>query len=449
MSRKKIIILLILVNTTLTTTHAQYLDSYGNIPMPAFKFAWAATFEVMFTSEKSLQQLRVLSLKNGKREGRSEPHSVFKHYFKINNINWLKNYTKLKYLDLSGRLDASVDLSALSYLKELEYLYLNNNNLTDNQLKQIGQLPNLKCLGLNGNQIKNGIFIHNINPSLEKLYASNNQFTSFPVFNQLKVLRIDKSSCSLKGKLFPKLTKFYCIECQQFNSIQDLPKMPKLTALYLHDNSSLSSLLGLNKYQMLTELYISGSNISSLSGLTTPLNLTTLFCENSGLITLDGIEKLSHLNTLNISNNKLKSLKGLNHQDLEILTCDMNQLTGIEEVSHSPKLSKLYVQNNNLKSLKGIENLKLGILNIENNSDIQSIEPIEKSFEQKTLTYLYLSGSTKNIPSLYPWMWNNQKVKVCIDNDFKFRFSEELKDKIYTYQFSPCENTVQDIISSR
>jgi Leucine-rich repeat (LRR) protein len=201
-------------------------------------------------------------------------------------------YIKEKLLKCNTYLDLSnMKLKEFKYMeimKDVKYLFLNNNELTD---IDVSKLTKLEVLDVSHNKLKSILYLpsslvelccfHNMienidnNNNLLKLDCSNNLLKKINIFNKLTILKCEFNKLE-KIKTFNNLLKLYCNN----NPINDIQPQPKL--IYLNcSHTNLTKLLGgipkiitlicnntyienLEENLLLEYLEISGSKIEQL-----------------------------------------------------------------------------------------------------------------------------------------------------------------------------------------
>lgn len=269
---------------------------------------------------------------------------------RIKNLDALKYFTNLTYLDLSWALQNEsngyddVDISALSALTNLEYLQIACVNLSD--IRALSEMVSLKGLALWGCER-----IDDLSPlakltNLEALELKNNAITDLK---------------PLEG-----LTKLNYLDVSD-NFISDISPLAGLTSLanlYLVDNP-------IRDYSSLSGMH---SNLEEADfeplAQPQPIDFKDAVLEEKirkalnipqGDITINDTEPITEL--------------GLGHEWQEFIP-EEEKIVNIDALKYFPNLFKLDLFFNNIEWINSIRALpNLGILNLSNNkiSDITAI----------------------------------------------------------------------------
>jgi len=304
-----------------------------------------------------------------------------------------QNMTDLQHLVLAGNNISQLDHSSipptlrhlhlginnithlngtLRCLKELEWLFLNGNQLTtlDEQLPQEGnklvlihasnnrlqKLPQelrkfiqLESLFFQHNELQNLGGTMQGTRKLKRLHLYNNNIQElspddFTELDSLEDLQLGYNQLtSLNGSLAP-LRSLRCLNLTS-NLLQEF---------------SLQEIQGLRRLRIIDLSY---NKISHLSGRMENLvepetKIVELRLDHNLLQTLDGALMGVHgLQKLNLSNNLLEKISPddlIGLEDLRILDVSFNRLTTLEETSKTflPSLEQLYASHNSLTALK-------------------------------------------------------------------------------------------------
>jgi len=291
-----------------------------------------------------------------------------------NNISQLDHSSiphTLRHLHL-GRNNITHLNGTLRCLKELEWLFLNGNQLTtiDEQLPQEGnklvlihagnnrlqKLPQelrkfiqLESLFFQHNELQNLGGTMQGTRKLKRLHLYNNNIQElspdeFTELDSLEDLQLGHNQLtSLNGSLAP-LRSLRCLNLTS-NLLQEF---------------SLQEIQGLRRLRIIDLSY---NRISHLSGRMENLvepetKIVELRLDHNLLQTLDGALMGVHgLQKLNLSNNLLEKISPddlIGLEDLRILDVSFNRLTTLEETSKTflPSLEQLYASHNSLTALK-------------------------------------------------------------------------------------------------
>lgn len=231
----------------------------------------------------------------------------------------LYSLSALKYLDIHHHKISSLS-SDIVKLKNLEYLMLSNNEISNELPQEIGTLENLKELWLGGNRITGEI------PA------------SIGNLRHLETLELGLNSFS--GHIPP-----------------EIGNLTNLKTLSLGDNSLSGQIPStLSNLTKLESLGVGGNQLSG--GIPYLGNMPNLEVINMEVNQLSGtipeeISELRHLRSLTLFSNQLTGLipEGIgNSTELELLHLNYNQLTGTipESLANAPKLNSIWLDHNQL-----------------------------------------------------------------------------------------------------
>lgn len=193
--------------------------------------------------------------------------------FKLTNIEILKRYPHLRYVDISH--NNLIDFSPLNNLRDLLWLQANNNKCVTARLDEF---PYLQVIDFSFNEIKSVIGIEH--PLLEQLNLNNNHITS----------------------------------CEGF----DFNKLPSLMMLQLRSNQ-LTSLAGIEKFQNLKHLFLAANQITSLEGISTLDNLEILHLRNNQISSFENhfqAGKNNNLKYINFRANNISDFSEIGKLDI-------------------------------------------------------------------------------------------------------------------------------------
>ncbi|HLO56786.1 MAG TPA: leucine-rich repeat domain-containing protein [Saprospiraceae bacterium] len=271
-------------------------------------------------------------------------------YF-IHNLDGIKNFTSLEYLDCGSNNIKSINLNGMTSLKSLDCHY---SYVTLLEIQGLTNLVTLKCF--------------------------NNSLVSLELEGLTKLETLDCNHNKLTSLNVKELINLEYLDCW-FNQLTSLDVQHLIYLAYLKCSS--------NKFTTL-----------DLQGL---LNLKTLNCESNTLESIY-VQGLMNLKSLNCSYNKLSFVDLLGLKNLESLICTSNQLSSID-VQGLINLISISCGKNEIPSLnlQGLTNLRtldcsdnhLTSLNLQELSNLKSIY----SYKNK-LASLNLQGLS-NLENLY------------------------------------------------
>ena len=255
----------------------------------------------------------------------------------------------IKSLNMSNILNKS---NTIPLIKTLEYLFANNNNLSEYNeyyFKNLASLHNLKELYISGNSFKNIYKLADSlqNTNIETLVLSNNQILN----------------------------------------IQGIEKLSKLKVLYL-SNNQFTNIEPLRQLLQLEEIDLSGNYIY-----------------NDSLIS-----NLNNLNSLNLRACKTSEINWIvNNKKLETLNLSENNIRDITVLAELVELKALYLSNNNISDISSLKNLiQLETLSL-NNNNIKDYSPI---FGLKQLKQLTINRIDKKLFELLKKKLPDTKITV-------------------------------------
>jgi Leucine-rich repeat (LRR) protein len=255
-----------------------------------------------------------------------------------------------------------------------------------NNLEGINAFANLEYLDINNNNISD-ISVVNGLLNLESLNCSNNNISTLTTLNNL-----------------PNLSTMNC-SINPLTNVSGIANMPNLTQLFVYNCPQLTDLSAVITHPTLTTLSCSHNNSSVLATISQANNLTSLSCaEMTTPISLTNIYTLSNLTHLNVVTNQLSQLDLSHFPNLTSLECSQNNLTNLNLAS-TPNLERLNYSFNNITNLdfSSVPNLSYLICSYNNitSLDLSSLNNLYLlgcSYNQ--LTSLDLSGLT-SLSNLY------------------------------------------------
>lgn len=317
---------------------------------------------------------------------------------RVTNLNPIKNLTKLKKLELrnnSNKGKAIEDISAISNLKDLEYLNLAQAKIKDTA--PLSNLTKLKHLDLLGTKIDTLDFAKNLT-NLTYLDASLNYINNIsPLENcvNLKTLKLSQNLAQANEQAKEKIS-----------DISTLSHLTSLEELYM-DNHNVKDISPLKNLKALTNLTLLNNKIENFEPTFVIPNLIELW--TSGNKT--GLE--------NKIDNYKKAKEFFNILNKQTLTKE--DIKTIEELENSNDTIKNYFSDETLNKLSSAkEDLKTKDLNLD------------------LFGYLNLNGEIISIAKL-------KGYKGSIGNDFLGRLPKNVE--ITIKKSNSNENTNGEITS--
>ncbi len=309
----------------------------------------------------------------------------------LKNIGELRN---LKALTLK-----KCDLSDISFVVDLFNLIeldLSGNQISD--ITPLADLIGLKCLKLYGNRISDISPLSNLT-NLRTLWLSNNKISDIaPLANLNQLTNLNLLSnpiydTSPLSELFASSAKI---------------KLKRKTAAkgeksFTNDRYSISETVWIagSQYSIdTTSLTIKRSNLTNedLGNIVKLKNLTALSLQKCGLSDIFFVASLTNLKTLHLHKNKISNIYPLaNLTNLEVLCIYSKELSGIAPLANLTNLKALYLDYNKISDVTPLRNLtNLEKLHLNKNY-ISDITPLS---DLTHLKFLYLESN--NISNLTP-----------------------------------------------
>lgn len=270
------------------------------------------------------------------------------------------------------------DVWLISYLKNLETLYLSGNHISD--ISPLSRLVNLRHLGLADNKITD------IQP-LARLTHLQDLSLGYDSIKNLSPLAhlTNLQSLSLNGigiddiaplENFVNLKKLSLAQ----NPIKDFVPLSKLTGLssLSVDNSTLSNLESIKFLTGLTHLHLSNNSIHDISPLKNLVHMERLKLGNNAIKDLAPLTQMSYLWELSLENNQIHDVEPLSSiVHLRELNLAGNKVTNISPLANLTNLYRLDLSNNTVEDIVPLKNLQplLIDLNLANNF-IRDITPL-------------------------------------------------------------------------
>ena len=193
----------------------------------------------------------------------SKPKAIKKVKRSVNKVEELPTEIEvLEFLIDKGRMSRESNLDDLQKVEKLSL-----ENLTDEELKYIGQIPNLRTLSLRGDSITDVSQLANL--------------------MNLSMLQLSGTSIS---------------------DLSPLVELENLKVLGL-TNSNLEFVDDLRKIDSLKVLYLGNTTVEDINSLEGHPNLTVLGLKNTRIEDFSIIESLQNLKTLHVDKDKEKELK--------------------------------------------------------------------------------------------------------------------------------------------
>lgn len=239
------------------------------------------------------------------------------------------------------------DLKPLQKFKNLEYLYLSNNEIVD--INIIKSFKKLKILSLSSNKIEDIGAINHLK-KIEELYLDNNKINIIPEL------------------YLPKLNLLFIYS----NEIEDIDNLRNLSEIHFLNISQnkIKKIDTLKKFQKLEYLSASKNDITDISPLI----------------------EFRQLNTLDLSSNKIDNLMYLsNFESIGHLMLENNQIDEVNSLC-SIEINELFIGENKIIDLtplySSLKTKKIQFININNSPNLlYPTEQITKMGEERIVEW--------------------------------------------------------------
>lgn len=344
-------------------------------------------------------------------------YSLFLSNCGLRNLNFLKNFTSISYLEANNNSISSI--SGINSSPSLHRLFLSNNNisvdkdnytalsklenmaeldLSHNNLGNLNlpKLPNLYKINISDANITSLPEFKNISSNLHTLNASNSHIKNFDCLNgldNLKLLYLNHLSIdSLSPLQIDSLYELFISDSNldnidfldinfedievldlSGNSFTNLEFLKKFSEResgleLLMNRNPLADFDGL-KYANITTLFIDDVGLKDLSNLLHFDSIYSLYARNNDITSVELSEKQSHFYRLDLSNNNISQIKNLNLlNNLGELRLSHNNIEKIDSLNTFKDLRILKLDNNALTEVPEINNLKeLEVITLDHN----------------------------------------------------------------------------------
>lgn len=271
-----------------------------------------------------------------------------------------KDYSDLKHMAFLEQLTVSNgksnDFSFLSSLPNLVELSIKNTDISQENLKIISGLPQLKKLTLSYCNIS-GVTPLSKATSLVYLDLNNNTIRNIDGLDAL----VNLQELNLQHNAV-----------QQLNALSSLNQLQRLDVSY----NVLTSVAPLSKLSSLTWLDASVNKITELGQIGNLKKLTHLSLAGNNLTNVSALSACTTLEELNISSNAIADISALaaltNMLDFDF---SYNQVKNLPAFSKNCQLVTINGSNNKISSLSNLGGLEhLNIVNMDYNADISSVK---------------------------------------------------------------------------
>lgn len=262
------------------------IDEYNNIRSLHLHDVEISTLDFIIPIASSLSELSITSAN-------------------IKNIEIIKNFTQLEYLNLDFNPIPTQSLIGLNHLKKLRELHLRCTNITDTS--PLGGIVSLEKLFIGGSDGLNDV------NGLEGL-------------TNLIQLEIDLT------------------EVRSFENVHVSDSIRFLSA-----KSTIDKISGLDRFPNLEELYLMSNRFEKIEGLDHLKSLKRLNLFDSGISEIQGLENLTNLEILDLGANEISEIKGLSGlKKLEKLSLGFNKLSVVNNLDGLSQLDYLLLDGNSI-----------------------------------------------------------------------------------------------------
>lgn len=364
----------------------------------------------------------------------TELHAQNQGIINLQNISFLINLEKLY---LQDNLIEYFPTDEFSCLKKLLSVDLSNNLIKDRYSYNVTELnlSNISIADLNlSNNCIYKVTISNVNSSITKLDLSSNYLTEISDFDKLTNLKslfldgnhIDDFS-PVKAYYNNLIDKDFILSSPSStptpSKIPFTFKDPKLEYEIRYVINRPSGQLYLSDLADITELNASSSSIKDLEGIENLMNLKVLRLSYNSIRNIEPLKSLKKLKVLDLNENKIvdiSPLEGLNNLNKLYLSKYSETTGGISDINPIAKLTKLntlYIDNNNIS---GLTPLASAANLLELSACGNKLSDLSTLSNNKELVFLQLfANEISNISALknhiylkYLYLGNNPLVSI-------------------------------------
>ncbi len=271
-----------------------------------------------------------------------------------------------------------ISLSGLQYLRNLEHLHLQHNQIRF--LWPLQSLTNLRFLYLWSNVITDIDPLSGLK-SLHSLHLDLNRISDIAALSDLSGLRQLDLADNPVSNLEPlaSLSRLESLTLGDESSIDDITPLASLDSLlYLSVKSDQLSDLGpLSGLTSLRQLTLTGPGMNDVAPLSTLSNLVKLGLNGNGIIDIEPLYGLTNLQVLDLGNNQIGNIDSLyGMTDLRALHLENNFIAEVDVLALMPHLSYLHLGGNRVRNidilapLTGLQYIYL------NDNDISNIDAL-------------------------------------------------------------------------
>ena len=271
----------------------------------------------------------------------------------ITDLTDLRYFENLTTLNISG--NTAQDYSFLSALFSLENLDVSGSIISDEALKYIGLLPELKTLNLS-HCGRSDISALSTAANLVYLDLSGNSIQDISALNDMSLL------------------EYVNLESNAVTVLDPLVGKDALTELNISKNN-LSSLNALANSTGLVRLIADDNQLMDVSVLTSMPQLEYFTAANNHIPDVSCLSGCTGMKHLDLSNNRLSSIDVLGQMPkLEYLDISHNSITELPKLPKDAQLQHFYASYNNLASVENLAGLPLlAFVDVDYNEELEDI----------------------------------------------------------------------------
>lgn len=269
------------------------------------------------------------------------------------------------------------DLTGIEYAKNLRYLYLDKNQVSD--ISPLADLTDLKDLQIQRNEVSDISDLAGL-INLTDLHLYENQINDISALEgliNLTFLFLNRNQIN-DISVLANLTKLtgLLLDYNHIGNISALVGLTNLTSLHLGYNriSEISALSDLTSLRYLTLGGNQINNISALAGLT---NLEVLNVYGNGISEISALAGLTNLDYLNLHNNRINDTSWLSGMtkltSLQLGYNPIGDISVLAELTDLTNLGMAHIQISDISKLEGLINLQALYLSDNQIHDISAL----------------------------------------------------------------------------
>ncbi|MGB0892067.1 MAG: ELWxxDGT repeat protein [Flavobacteriaceae bacterium] len=294
----------------------------------------------------------------------------------ISDLTGIEAFTSLKTLNVKNNLLASLDLSMLTTLEELNCA---KNEITNLNIKRNQSLKNLYC---ENNRLSNLDISDNTHLQTLSFHSNSIEQINITNFLQLETLicrdnMLTSLDISTNSNLHTLSAINNSLDCIQVSNVTDaITNWSADKDAHATFSTDCSDVWTINvDPTLLTSLHsingLDANNDGSITLAEAAALTGTLDLSNRGISSVEGLQAFTGISTLNLSGNSITDLSPLTGLSIEIISRNSNTRKTV--VSRSMALENLIISNNTFESLNlnGLTNLKT--VDISNNPELVTV----------------------------------------------------------------------------